>query len=1135
MVATKTLEIPFDSGLSQKVDALWLQPGSASTAQNLVKLKTGSFAKRLGFTTLSTAGVVPSSGGNASASATLTTGKRLFSFNDSLGIIGADAFTDAAWSYDDVAAQAVLLDRVPETYVHAPTTIAGSSPNPAASVPSGRVVQCDTQVASGYEMHVWGVGDPTGGSGADIWYELRSSTTGTVVIPAQALVGSATHGGVDGPKLIAVQQFFVLTYSSAAGGDASIYARVFDSSHPGNGWTAEANVNIGSHDAAYATGIFATPAYDVCASTGESGFMALLYEATVTGTPAVVAVRIGVSAAGTTIVSSVLLGDTTWTADSKPVIQGFAVRADFAAGELAFSCSWTSAAPLTRVSFGIVAWPAYTAVATSRNILATPGPIAPASINAALVIAIERLGSASGLTQVYKIVWSPGQTTFRQGDASSAYPFVASYLVSVVSNVTTVAANQPRVTWNATIASRILPQNGIGYVVVYVPSDVQGSHFVLADDAWSDITTPNQSGGFARGYFPMRLVANLTPRQSSVMSFSSAMMGLTAPQFSRVAVHWALNAGLGASTWQTLLPKDTGPISAAPTIYPVDFASQKNYAPSQLGANALLAGGCPSCFDGSQVFEQGYPNYPVFSLSQSSSGDSGAGVYSYIAVYKWTDGAGQIHQSARSVPTAITLLANKGTTIVIAVPGFSARMKAPNASTTAAGVGPQAHLPRRRNIQVYLYRSIINSPSPIVYYQCQPPKSVQLDAPTVTMTDDFTVSGDINLVAQPLLYGDGSDGTGPGNILDDECPPAFQHAIVHNNRPWGIAGDQVWLGKEFTTFAGVGYNEATAFSVDDGPSRLTALASMDGNLILFKKDRIFLMSGQGPADNGTNNDLTPPQRIASDVGCADWRSVVVTAKGCYFMSAAGRRILTRDLQVTPLPVVEDLDASLPVTTSAVVHPTGGRVLWTQNVDDVSSPRTGGIVLNDYVIESWSETVPVGGSGFVSAAVAKATNGATSALNYYALSAVGRVWQENSVSPGATPYYDAGTFSSMRWVSPWLKTDGLVGWSEWSTIFLLLTLKDPADILVQVYYDYKAAVGQTLTMTAAQLAAQVAPGPPQALVTIGPTNRRAASMRIAISDSASLSTVTGQGFLLEDLRVNYEVVPGGYRTPVSQQG
>ena len=172
---------------------------------------------------------------------------------------------------------------------------------------------------------------------------------------------------------------------------------------------------------------------------------------------------------------------------------------------------------------------------------------------------------------------------------------------------------------------------------------------------------------------------------------------------------------------------------------------------------------------------------------------------------------------------------------------------------------------------------------------------------------------------------------------------------------------------------------------------------------------------------------------------------------------------------------------------------------------------------------------------MSAVVANAASGTTVGLNYYGLIAGGQVWRENIIVPTGAQYQDPGRYASLTWTSPQIKSDGLVGWSQWQMIRLLLTLKNPCALTVTIAYDYGGAAPQVFTQSAAQLIGQLAPGLPQILLQIRPANQRAATMQITISDSADTGTTTGQGFLLEDLRIDYGTEPGGYRAPTVQQG
>jgi hypothetical protein len=424
------------------------------------------------------------------------------------------------------------------------------------------------------------------------------------------------------------------------------------------------------------------------------------------------------------------------------------------------------------------------------------------------------------------------------------------------------------------------------------------------------------------------------------------------------------------------------------------------------------------------------------------------------------------------------------------------------------------------------------------------------DQPIVVMTTQFTSSlvtdgaSDAAILSNALLYGDGTDGTTPGNILDSLCPPALQSLIVHQNRLFGVDGNRIWPSKVYTTGEGVGFNEATAFTVDDGPGPVLALASMDDKLIIFKSDRLLFMTGLGPADNGTGNDWSPPQRIVSDVGCVDWRGIVTTPDGIYFQSPCGRRLLTRDLHVVPVPSVEDLDGANPVVTSAVIHPTLNRVVWTENTDDVTAPRSGIVLSHDYILKAWTsaavnDSAGHASLGFVSACVGNVVTslGPPSIIKpvLHLLRADGTVMREDiagGTSLDTATAAGAAIFVPATWTSPWIKSDGLVGWSIWRMVRVALQVIDPAGLTISIAYDYNPAPVDVRTFTAAQIAAR---GTTLWIEEIQPTRPRAASLQITITDSSDPSTVTGAGFLFEGVRVDYDYETGGQRAPIAQRG
>src|SRR4029077_12739318 len=73
---------------------------------------------------------------------------------------------------------------------------------------------------------------------------------------------------------------------------------------------------------------------------------------------------------------------------------------------------------------------------------------------------------------------------------------------------------------------------------------------------------------------------------------------------------------------------------------------------------------------------------------------------------------------------------------------------------------------------------------------------------------------------------------------------------------------------------------------DGGP--ITALARMDANLLIFKSNAIFYITGQGPTPTGDSNDLGVPIAIPSgEVGCISQNSIVLTPVGLLFQSSNG--------------------------------------------------------------------------------------------------------------------------------------------------------------------------------------------------------------------------------------------------------
>lgn len=1126
----KTIEVPFQTGLSQKSDPVWAQ--GATTVTNLVRQKDGAMQKRLGYGLIPNLGAIPAIGLSGGSSAALQSGERLASYKQAPVAIGRDTSTDGIWAISDTGDLPLLLDRVPEVYGY-----------PYRPLAAGNLVAfaMDTAVCNGYEVHAW-TACAAPGTPISVMVTILDAARGdTVVGPTPIFTTVPAAVIYDNPQLTVCGTTVVLTVTQEEAGTNSVLAATLNMTAPWGQWVLGGAISGGTSLATYA--------YCAAPVIGDPTRFAIIYETT---TPDIQIAIYTASPLALVMRRSIGADDTTWTLDAPDnVIQGFALRVDSVRGEIAAGYSWLGPPSSTtmRASIGLYAYPTGNLLATPVNVFSVPGPlptlttsyvqtVGPPSI---LTIGLE---STTQNDAFYNLYLSPSQTEwprFFVTGFQAGNPYLAHWLVNGkvagVYGTMTVQANSPRVTWGLVLWSRVLELNSIGYVVAYCPSSVQGSFFLLADDSYNDLTTVNTDSQGTAIYFPLRVVCNIAPRLSSgLAALSTLSIGLQ----SKCAVHIAANPYLpgGHLVYQTVFALQQSPSAYGPARIAFDFTSAIKDQPSEFGDNLLLCSGCPSLHDGAQSAEINFPIYPqIASVSNGGTGTLPGGTYSYIAVAKWTDAKGTVHQSRRSPPVTFTSNATQALSIQVSTIGFTSKLKTPPAG--AGGPGPQAGFPPRNYPVICIYRTA-NGGTVYNEVTAGPYEMVAtVGGAILTYTDN---AADTAIAAFPLCYGDGASSVTPGAILDDECPPAFQSMIVHQTRVFGVDGSRIWPSKFLTTGAGPGFNEQTVFEIDDGSNPCTALASMDGNLIIFKSDKLFLVSGLGPDDNGANNDWSPPQRIASDTGALDWRSVVSTQEGTYFMSPAGRRLLTRDLQVQPVPVVETNDQSFPAITGAVLHPTNGRIVWSQNTDDVTIPRRGILTKRDYVLDAWTQDGILGNAATVVGLVSLCVASKSGVPTLYGLRVDGDIVREHFASD-PNPYLDQylstqTAFVPFVWTSPWIKSDGLVGWSIWRRVRGTMRLLDPAAFSLAIAINYNPTpvefgapnpvpyptvatwTGTFLTQWEHQFGAQVA---------------RAEAIQLTIGDVFDpTNTLTGQGYALLGLRIDYGVEPGGYRTPLIQR-
>jgi hypothetical protein len=313
------------------------------------------------------------------------------------------------------------------------------------------------------------------------------------------------------------------------------------------------------------------------------------------------------------------------------------------------------------------------------------------------------------------------------------------------------------------------------------------------------------------------------------------------------------------------------------------------------------------------------------------------------------------------------------------------------------------------------------------------------------MTDS---APDSALAGQPLLYT-------TGGILENRSPPSARLITVHKDRVFLGGTDDpkvIWYSQPYI-FGGPqpGFHEQLSMVVEEGGA-LTAFASLDEKLVLFKRDRIFVVFGEGPPrSGGVGNEFSSPQRISSDLGCIEPNSAAVVPQGCVFQTTAGIYLLNRKLEVQYLsgPVEDELEA-FPVITSAVVHESEFQVRFTCNAADGGS---GVVLVWDYLANEWSvfrlgEAV----AASASSAIADAVN-VRGVYTWIAPNGAG-------YAESATAYTDAGTWITLQVETSWYQMGGLQGFQRAFTVMFLGERYTSHDLLLETAYDYAATYADT---------------------------------------------------------------------------
>lgn len=267
------------------------------------------------------------------------------------------------------------------------------------------------------------------------------------------------------------------------------------------------------------------------------------------------------------------------------------------------------------------------------------------------------------------------------------------------------------------------------------------------------------------------------------------------------------------------------------------------------------------------LMTNGFYIYPkIVSVGSLPAGAVANGTYSLIACYQYEDSFGQVHYSEFSDPVSYTLSGVNGTIDVVV---STYRLNDKGAckillySTTNGGT------------IYYLAGKMDNTPST---------ETLNI----VRIEHDNTISA--------YARAEISDGR------EDSFQVASPYALAASQtRLFAVSGDEpsiVRCSKQFRKGRGLSFCSYKGIVYDGGP--ITALATIDDKVIVFKESSIFAAFGDGPDDTGANNNLSEFRKISFEAGCTSHRSVMATSNGVYFVHNDSLWLVGRDLSVRPV-------------------------------------------------------------------------------------------------------------------------------------------------------------------------------------------------------------------------------------------
>lgn len=446
----------------------------------------------------------------------------------------------------------------------------------------------------------------------------------------------------------------------------------------------------------------------------------------------------------------------------------------------------------------------------------------------------------------------------------------------------------------------------------------------------------------------------------------------------------------------------------------IDFSARDLYRTADISNNLHITGGVLNMYDGQSVVEHGFHLYPegVTATTVSGSGLVAGKSYQIIALYEWTDGFGQIHRSAPSIPYTLSI-AGGVTNLKLSVTVPTLRL------TEKKGTD-------RNKVSIVVYRTEADA-SDIFY------RVTSVTSPTLndTTTDSVTIQStmtDATLISKEILYT-------TGGILENMSAPSCSDIEIYKNRIFlsGLEqGGKIEFSKEALSGEPIAFNPGLSLEVEPLGGDVISTSVLDDKLVIFKRDRYYVTGGDGPNDTGLGGEFYQPEFISSEIGAESSLGIVRHTNGLMLKTKKGIYLIDSSLRASYIGAPVDAFNGLEIS-SAVLKSDVNQVRFTS--------FDGQCLMYDYFSDQWSTFTNY------------QSNGAVIWNNkYVTLSSLGEVMWEDP-----TYFKDHNTSYRIKVGIGWISFAGVAGCQRIYKLHVLGDYYSPHLLKLSLSYDFSETV------------------------------------------------------------------------------